>query len=144
MYKEMDEGGQYQLDCRLSSERNLEENTMVMIDFACDIRKEEVGEKKVRNRHEAYGFLADAYVTVQRSMKNVKDSMTDLLNTLPVPDDSAAVDKVESASNALADAIVATVRMAAEARRISGDLIRENWNPTPAGEDDGFMDPAEE
>ncbi|MCD8366119.1 MAG: hypothetical protein LUC83_10015 [Clostridiales bacterium] len=143
MYKEMDSNGQYQLDCRLSSERNMEENVSAMIDFARDIRKSEVGDAKVKNRHEGYGFLADAYVTVNRSMKAVKDGMSDLLNTLPAPDDSSSVDKVESVASALADAIVATVSMAAEARRVSSDLFHEHWNPT-ATDNDGFSDPDEE
>lgn len=143
MFKPEDESGQYQLDCRLTSERNLEENVNVMINFTCDLRKQEIGEKKVRNRHEGYGFLADAYLTVTQAMKKVKDGMNDLLNALPVPDDAAAVDKVESLTNSLMDAIVAIATMAAEGRRVSGDLMRENWNPE-AGDDDGFMEPEEE
>lgn len=143
MYKEMDDNGQYQLDCRLSGERNLEENVNVMVSFAHDILKESEWHKQVRNRHEGYGLLAEEHVDVTRAMKNVKDGMTDFLNTLAI-DDATAVDKVESLANALADAIVATVRMAAAAKRISGDLFKENWNPTPDGEDDGFMDPAGE
>ena len=140
MYKEMDENGQYQLDCRLNSERNLEENVNVMITFVCDLRKRE---KRIRNRHEGYGFLADAYLTVNFAMKKVKDGMNDLLQTLPVPDDSAAVDKVESLTNALTDAIVAIATMAAEGRRVSGDLFKESWNPS-TGDDEGFMEPEAE
>lgn len=34
MYNETDENGQYQLDCRLDSERDLEENVSIMITFA--------------------------------------------------------------------------------------------------------------
>lgn len=143
MYKEMDENGQYQLDCRLNSERNLEENVNVMIAFVCDLRKQEIGEKRIRNRHEGYGFLADAYLTVNFAMKKVKDGMNDLLQTLPIPDDSAAVDKVESLTNALTDAIVAIATMAAEGRRVSGDLFKENWNPS-TGDDEGFMEPEAE
>lgn len=142
MYKEINENGQYQLDCRLSSERNLEENTNVMVSFACDILKEEVGDKRVRNRHEGYGFLAEHHVSVTRAVKSVKDGMTDLLNTLAM-DDAASVDKIESLANALSDTIVAAVRMAAEARRISVDLFKESWNPT-TGDDEGFEDPEAE
>lgn len=147
MYKETDENGQYMIDCRLSGERNMDENVNVMIQFATDIRKEEVGEARVRNRHEGYGFLADAHQNVIRAMKNVKDGMNGLLDALPT-DDVTAVDKTESVANALADAIVATVRMAAEAKRVSGDLFTESWNPTPleslAAENDGFAEPEPE
>ena len=64
MWNEMEENGQYRIDCRLSGERTMEENVNVMIEFATDIRKEQVGDAKVRNKHEGYGFLADAHQNV--------------------------------------------------------------------------------
>ena len=146
MYKETDGNGQYQLDVRLSAERSIEENVGVMIEFATDIRKEEAGEEKVKNRHEGYGFLADAHQALIRAMKGVKDGMTDLLNTLPA-DDVAAIDKTEAVANALADTIVAAVKMAAEAKRVSTDLYSGGWGVarTPMEEYlDGFEEPEQE
>ncbi len=147
MWKETDENGQYNLDCRLSSERTLEENVNVMMEFAADLRKEEVGSAKIKNRHEGYGFLADAHQNVIKAMKSLKDGMADLLNALPSTD-SVAVDKTESVASALADVILSATKMAAEARRVSNDLYQEGWNPTPIEQalagDDGFEEPESE
>ena len=52
MWNEMEENGQYRIDCRLSGERTMEENFNVMIEFETDIRKEQVGDAKLRNKHE--------------------------------------------------------------------------------------------
>ena len=147
MYKEQDEYGQFQLDCRLSSERTIEENVNVMIEFATELRKDQVGEVKVRNRHEGYGLLADAHQNVIKAMKSLKDGMGDLLDSLAM-NDSVAVDKTESVANALADVIHTVTIMAAEAKRVSNDLYKENWNPTPIeqaiAEEDGFEEPDED
>ena len=147
MFKEQDKYGQYQIDCRLSGERSLEENVAAIIDFGTQIRKEEVGDVQVKNRHEGYGFLADAHQGVIRAVKAVKDGITDLLNALP-QDDAQAVDKVEGVAAALEDAIKATIEMAAEAKRVSSDLFSESWNSTPLeeylGDNDGFEEPEKE
>lgn len=147
MYKETDEYGQFQMDCRLTSERTIEENVNVMIEFATELRKEQVGEVKVRNRHEGYGLLADAHQNVIKAMKSLKDGMGDLLDSLAM-NDSVAVDKTESVANALADVIHTVTIMAAEAKRVSNDLYKENWNPTPIeqaiAEEDGFEEPDED
>jgi CHAD domain-containing protein len=146
MWNEMEENGQYRIDCRLSGERTMEENVNVMIEFATDIRKEQVGDAKVRNKHEGYGFLADAHQNVIKAMKSLKDGMGDLLDCLPMTD-SVAIDKTESVANALADVILHATKMAAEAKRVSNDLYKENWNPTPIEQalagDEGFEDPEE-
>ena len=138
MWSEMSSEGQYNIDCRLSGERTMEENVNVMIDFATDICREQAGVKKVKNRHEGYGFLAEAHQNVIKAVKDLKDGMSVLLDTLPVSD-SMAVDKTQSVANTLA----------AEANRISKDLYQESWSePTPlekyAEENDGFEDPEEE
>ena len=146
MYKETDGYGQFQLDCRLSSERDMEENVNVIVGFAADVRKEEMGEAKVRNRHEGYGFLADAHQALTKAVKDVKDGMADLLSALP-SNDAAAIDKTEAVANALAETIVAAVKMAAEAKRVSGDLYSGGWETaqTPMEEYlDGFEEPEQE
>lgn len=147
MYREIDENGQYNLDCRLTSERTIEENVNVMIEFATQLRKEQTGERQVRNRHEGYGLLADAHQNVIKAMKSLKDGMGDLLDSL-AQNDSVAVDKTESVANALADVIHTATIMAAEAKRVSNDLYKENWNPTPIeqalADSDGFEEPDED
>ena len=79
-------------------------------------------------------------------MKSLKDGMGDLLDCLPMTD-SVAIDKTESVANALADVILHATKMAAEAKRVSNDLYKENWNPTPIEQalagDEGFEDPEE-
>ena len=150
MYKETDENGQYQLDCRVSSERNLEENTSVMIDFAHDIVKAEKP-GKVKNRHEGYGILAELMCVLNGRMKSVSDSMKSFLMGLSSDDDVRAIERTESISNALADTIVAAVTMAAEAKRISDDLYESAGSfRSPLEEyvdgmdEDGFSEPESE
>ena len=46
------------------------------------LRKEQTGERQVRNRHEGYGLLADAHQNVIKAMKSLKDGMGDLLDSL--------------------------------------------------------------
>lgn len=148
MWSEMNSEGQYNIDCRLSGERTMEENVNVMIGFATDICREQ--NRQVKNRHEGYGYLAEAHQNVIKAVKALKDGMSDLLDTLPVSD-SMAVDKTQSVANTLADVILTATQMAAEANRISKDLYQESWNgtePTPlekyAEENDGFEEPEEE
>ena len=146
MWSEMNSEGQYNIDCRLSGERTMEENVNVMIGFATDICREQ--NRKVKNRHEGYGYLAEAHQNVIKAVKALKDGMSDLLDTLPASD-SMAVDKVQSVANTLADVILTPTQMAAEANRISKDLYQESWSePTPlekyAEENDGFEEPEED
>lgn len=148
MYKETDSSGQYQLDCRLSSERNLEENTSVMIDFAHDILKSQ-NPGTVKNRHEGYGILAEEMCSLNLQMKNVSNGMKQFLMSLSA-DDIKAIDQVGSIGNALADTIVAAVTMAAEAKRISDDLYENTGDyRSPLEEyaeqdNDGFQEPEDE
>lgn len=145
MYSEYDENGQMQLDCRLSSERNMEENTMVMIEFATDIRKEQVGDVKVKSRHEGYGLLADAYQTVGAKIKLVNDGMKALLMSL-AQNDQIAIENTERVASALADTILAATEMAAEAKRVSLDLYNSYVPEKTPIENymDGFEEPEEE
>ena len=150
MDKETAANGQYPLDCRLSSEWNLEENTSVMIDFAHDIVKTQKP-GKVKNRHEGYGILAEAMCVLNGQIKSVSDGMKTFLINLSSDDDIRAIERTESISNALADTIVAAVTMAAEAKRISDDLyesagdFRSPLEEYAAGMDeDGFSEPENE
>lgn len=137
MFKNPDDNGQYVIDSRSDAEKVIEEKVVEFIEFATAIEKKATENKRIRNRHEGYGFLAEAHQEVIRSAKAVKDSMTDLLNVLP-SDDSQAVDKTESIVAALEDLLKSTVLMAAEGKRISSDLFHEGWNPSSDSDDDGF------
>jgi hypothetical protein len=112
---------QMAFDVRLDSERELEENVNLMIEFAHKQLMAEVGESTVRNRHEGYGILAEANVELNGSLKSVKDSMVTFLRTLPL-NDSRAIEAVSSIDNSLTKVVLAAVRMAAEAKRINDDL----------------------
>lgn len=151
MFTPTDKSGQYVIDTRLDSEKSMEGNVLTMVDFATAIRKGEVSGQKIKNKHEGYGFLADRHQNVTHQIKQVKDGMGDLLNSLASDNDAEAVDKVASLTNSLYDLIQSAVLMAAEARRVSDDLYRESWNEpekTPleqyAEENDGFEEPKED
>lgn len=144
MFKNPDDSGQYQLDSRSDAERIIEEKVVEFIDFTTEIKKRTPESKTVRNRHEGYGFLAEAHQNVIHAAKAVKDSMTDLLNVMS-SDDAQAVDKTESIVAALEDLLKSTVEMAAEGKRVSSDLFHESWNPsTDSTDDDGFAEPEED
>ena len=142
MFKDHDDDGQCQFDSRSDAEKRIEENVVKLIEDATSIVKSAADSKKVRNRHEGYGFLAEAHQNVIHATKAVKDSMTDLLNALP-SDDVQAVDKAESIVAALEDLLKFSVLMAAEGKRVSYDLFREGWDPSTDSDDDGFEEPVE-
>jgi len=71
MYNETDENGQYQLDCRLDSERDLEENVSIMITFAHKQLEAKVGNNFVKNRYEGYGLLSEHFGLLNKLIKDV-------------------------------------------------------------------------
>lgn len=142
MYSETDENGQYQLDCRLDAERDLEENISVMIEFAHKQLEHSVGDNFVKNRYEGYGLLSEHITGLAKALKDVSNGMAMLSKTLPI-DDGKAIDAVASIDNSLADVTKEAVRMAAEARRINDDLYHNALlEPTPLEDymdgNDGF------
>lgn len=141
MYKEMDENGQYQMDCRLDSERDLEENVSIMITFAHRQLEARVGDNFVKNRYEGYGLLSEQFSGLAKALKEVGNGMTTLLKIMPLGD-SRAIDAVASIENSLADVAKQAVRMAAEAHRINDDLYHNAPETTPLeeyiAENDGF------
>lgn len=141
MYQEMDESGQYQLDCRLDSERNLEENVSIMITFAHRQLEARVGDNFVKNRYEGYGLLSEQFSGLAKALKEVGNGMTTFLKIMPLGD-SRAIDAVASIENSLADVAKQAVRMAAEAHRINDDLYHNAPETTPLeeyiAENDGF------
>ena len=86
MYKEMDENGQYQMDCRLDSERDLEENVSIMITFAHRQLEARVGDNFVKNRYEGYGLLSEQFSGLAKALKEVGNGMTTFLKIMPLGD----------------------------------------------------------
>jgi hypothetical protein len=114
---------QMEMDLRLQPERDLDENIGVLMSFAHQQLMSEMPDGAVKNRHEGYGILAEKFVAVGAAMKAIQDGMKSYLRILPV-DDYKAVDAVSSIDNSLTDLVTATVKMAAEAKRINDDLFR--------------------
>ena len=112
---------QMEMDLRLQEERDLDENIGIVIEFAHKQLLTQIGESKVKNRHEGYGILADKFASLNATLKSVKDGMVAMLRILPT-DDHKAIDAVASVDNSLTDLVVAAVSMAAEAKRINDDL----------------------
>ena len=144
MYKEMDENGQYQMDCRLDSERDLEENVNIMISFAHKQLEARVGNNIVKNRYEGYGLLSEQFAGLAKAIKEVGNGMSTFLKFMPLGD-SRAIDAVASIENSLADVTKQAVQMAAEAHRINDDLYHNaSLETTPIedymAENDGFED----
>lgn len=142
MYNETDENGQYQLDCRLDSERDLEENVSIMITFAHKQLESKVGDNVVKNRYEGYGILSEQFAGLSRKLKEVGSGMAMFLRIMPLGD-TRAIDAVASIENSLADVIKQAVQMAAEAHRINDDLYHNvPLETTPLedymAENDGF------
>ena len=85
----------------------------------------------VRNRHEGYGLLAEAYMSVNGGMDNLKAAMRDCLKSL-AGDDGNFQDAASNAFNSLLDTCIATVRMGVQALNViySIEGLRAE-NPTP-------------
>ena len=66
MYKEMDENGQYQMDCRLDSERDLEENVSIMITFAHRQLEARVGDNFVKTGMRDTGFFRSSFPALRK------------------------------------------------------------------------------
>ena len=56
---------QLEFDCRLESERELEENVNIALEFACKQVKE-TSKSKVSNRHDGYGIASEFYAGMNR------------------------------------------------------------------------------
>ena len=98
---------------RLESERELEENVNIALEFACKQVKE-TSKSKVSNRHE---------------------SMKDFLRILPTEDDAKAVEAASSLKNAATGLVLQATKLAAQADRIMHDLYEEVSNYTTPVED---------
>ena len=72
---------QLEFDCRLESERELEENVNIALEFACKQVKE-TSKSKVSNRHDGYGIASEFYAGMKLDQKKVDESMKDFLRIL--------------------------------------------------------------
>ena len=97
---------QLEFDCRLESERELEENVNIALEFACKQVKE-TSKSKVSNRHDGYGIASEFYAGMKLDQKKVDESMKDFLRILPTEDDAKAVEAASSLKNAASEAITA-------------------------------------
>lgn len=88
----------------------------------------------VRNRHEGYGLLAEAYQNVKRADDNVKLAMSNCLRAL-AGTDGVFQEAASDAFNSLLDACIATVCMGVQTLNVIYK-IQEIWamNPTPMEE----------
>lgn len=93
---------QLEFDCRLESERELEENVNIALEFACKQVKE-TSKSKVSNRHDGYGIASEFYAGMKLDQKKVDESMKDFLRILPTEDDVKAVEAASNRSGAPGD-----------------------------------------
>lgn len=85
----------------------------------------------VRNRHEGYGLLAEAYLCVSGAVDNVKAAMRDCLKALSGTDANFQ-DAASNAFNSLLDTCIAAVSMGVQTLNVIYKIsdIRAA-NPTP-------------
>lgn len=112
---------QLEFDCRLESERELEENVNIALEFACKQVKE-TSKSKVSNRHDGYGIASEFYAGMKLDQKKVDESMKDFLRILPTEDDAKAVEAASSLKNAATGLVLQATKLAAQADRIMHDL----------------------
>ena len=140
---------QLQLDMTLKVERDIGDNVRTAVDFTrLKLLGSTLPPSRVRNRHEAFGIVAENHAKVSGCMKRIKGDMDTLLGTLG-DIDRPALDAVSSICNDTLDTAIAVVIMAAEMQRTLSDLydaeIRETYYPMDdlaTAEGDGFEEAA--
>ena len=125
---------QLEFDCRLESERELEENVNIALEFACKQVKE-TSKSKVSNRHDGYSIASEFYAGMKLDQKKVDESMKDFLRILPTEDDAKAVEAASSLKNAATGLVLQATKLAAQADRIMHDLYDEVSSYTTPVED---------
>lgn len=124
---------QMSFDVSLESERELKDNVMVAVEFACKQVDREAC-KQVESRHEGYGIAAERMNALSNSMKVVGDSMKTFLRILPAGD-REAIDAASSLKNAAIEAVYEAVLLAANADKVMNDLYeiaRDEVSPLEA------------
>ena len=72
----------------------------------------------IKNRHESYGLLAEAFVSVKGAAASVKSAVDDALNALPASDD-AFREAADISYSACISTAQAAINMAVQAQNIS-------------------------
>lgn len=124
---------QMSFDVSLESERELKDNVIVAVEFACKQVDREAC-KQVESRHEGYGIAAERMNALSNSMKVVGDSMKTFLRILPAGD-REAIDAASSLKNAAIEAVYEAVLLAANADKVMNDLYeiaRDEVSPLEA------------
>ena len=103
---------QMEFDVRLESDRELEENVNIALEFACKQVKTN-SKAKVQNRHDEYGIASEFYANMKTGIKKVDESMKDFLRILPADDDAKAVEAASSLKNAATQLMIAATKLAA-------------------------------
>jgi hypothetical protein len=129
MYKNMDEDGQMNIDCRLDAEKAMDENIATLLSFAHSQLKKSEGYDITKNRFEGYGILADAAAGVTRTKKQLDEGMKSLLQVLST-DESRAIDEINSIENSAVELVDAAIQMAAQTMRVTSDLYDNLANNT--------------
>lgn len=134
---------QMSFDVSLESERELKDNVMMAVEFACKQVDREAW-KQVESRHEGYGIVAERMNALSNSMKVVSDSMKTFLRILPAGDRDA-IDTASSLKNAAIEAVYEAVLLAANADKVMNDLyeiVKDEVSPleeyAESQKDEGF------
>ena len=122
MNQEVGEGyEQLKIDTTLDIDRDLKENTATMIKFAYEQMMEYKQPSKVKNKHEGYGIVAEAYSSLAAAVKNVRGDMDTFLKLLP-SSESDTLNICGSLYNSAAETGMKAIMMAAQCQRILNDL----------------------
>lgn len=126
---------QMEIDVRLEAEKDLETNVGKVIKFFYDKRRMEAEErgfplKKVGNKHEGYGIMAEAYSKAGAKVKALDRGMKDYLALLQVKGEECASICGDIYNQAL-ELAIEMIWMAADATRILNDLYYGCDNLTP-------------
>lgn len=120
-----------QLDINDMIPSEIKDDTRRFIDTQYQGQSAEDALPLVRNRHEGYGLLAEAYLGVSGAVDNVKAAMRDCLKALSGTDGNFQ-DAASNTFNSLLDTCIAVVSMGVQALNViyNIDGIRAA-DPTP-------------
>jgi hypothetical protein len=95
-------------------------------------RREGLALPGIRNRHEAYGYMAECLVGLTAATKAVTAAMGDATKLLPSPDDGPFVDVVQVLYAAALDTAIAAVNLAVQTQNATDQLLSGRpAGPTP-------------
>lgn len=127
---------QMELDTRPQLKRALDTLTIDAITTAGEMmRRCAEAPAPVRNRHEAYGIVAERLAKIKLQVKAIQKDTDDLLDTLADPNHNA-IEAVSNICNSTTDTAATLLEAAAEMRRTLRDLYdaensAKDNGPTP-------------